>query len=40
MNALKNDILSLTPAIVINFAVGDELKKQFLSLVKNSEKVE
>ena len=32
MGALKNDIISLTEAIVKNFAVGDELKKQFMSL--------
>ena len=32
MSALKNDIMNLTEAIVKNFAVGDELKKQFLTL--------
>ena len=32
MNVLKNDIMNLTEAIVKNFAFGDELKKQFLTL--------
>ena len=32
MNVLKTDIMNLTEAIVKNFAFGDELKKQFLSL--------
>ena len=32
MGALKKDILNLTDAIVKNFAVGDELKKQLMSL--------
>ena len=32
MGALKTDIINLTDAIVKNFAVGDELKKQLMSL--------
>ena len=32
MNTLKVDIVNLTDAIVKNFAVGDELKKQFMTL--------
>ena len=32
MGALKTDIINLTEAIVKNFAVGDELKKQFMTL--------
>ena len=32
MNVLKTDIMNLTEAIVKNFAFGDELKKQFLTL--------
>ena len=32
MTALKSDIMNLTDAIVKNFAVGDELKKQFMTL--------
>ena len=32
MGALKSDIINLTEAIIKNFSVGDELKKQFMSL--------
>ena len=32
MQTLKSDIMNLTEAIVKNFAVGDELKKQFMTL--------